>query len=447
MRLNARTLALAAALAGGVATPLTFAPPAYAQDQPPLTAAQRADLRRLRNAVIEVENRAGRLQAHIAEWRGLGTQVGDNRVNNFNADAQALADAFTLGSELAANLPGSDETVADLVDRLNAGLATYQASITTATELLAGANEAMEAAGGREAIQRDVQRVDDISAEYTNFGGIMQGSPQRAYELIQQFGAIVEEIQRVETQYAEFLGQDNADTAPLQSKIAQARRRLRRAQEDAQEAVSGARNTAESHLDNARDTLATALENRDPAPFSAAGSVTYDLDTAKHYLQLARAIHAADAQPLVDRYLALDAQAKEAHQSLVAEILAANRPPADAYQGNDADTLKQGARDAWLEAHPDDTIVRVVLPVADWRREAEWTWWRGDWYFTDVSKLQAGVLIEAQSPTGDPEVHYYPVNITQDHEDENALSYSPWTKEAPEDLYLYHRILPQNMDE
>lgn len=446
MRLYPRALALAAALAAGVA-PLAIAPVAHAQEQTQLTGAQRADLRRLRNVVIEVENRAGRLQAHIAEWRGLGTQVGDNRVNNFNNDAQALADAFTLGSELAANLPAANEDVADLVVRLNAGLATYQSSITTATELLAGANDAMEAAGGREAIERNIQRADDISAEYLNFGGIMQGTPKRAYELIQQFGAIVEELQRIETQYADFLAQENADTAPLRNQIDQARNRLRRAQAEAHEAVAGARNTAESHLDNARDALATALDNRDPAPFSANGSVTFDLDTAKHYLQLARAIHAADAQPLVDRYLALDAQAKEAGQTLEAEILAANRPPADAYQGNDADTLKAGARDAWLEAHPDDTIVRVVLPVADWQRETKWTWWRDAWYFTDASRLQAGVLIQAQSPAGDPEVHYYPVNITQDHEEENQLSYSPWVKEAPEDLYLYHRILPENMGE
>lgn len=446
MRRFPRALALAAALAAGVA-PLALAPPAVAQDQTQLTARQRADLRRLRNIVIEVENRAGRLEAHLAEWRGLGTQVGDNRVNNFNADAQALADAYILGSEIAPNLPGDNEDVADLVDRLNAGAVIYQESIAAATALLAGANEAMEAAGGREAIAADIQRADDISAEYMSFSAIMQGSPERAYELIQQFPPIVEEIQRIETQYADFLAQDNADTAPLRSKIDQARSRLRGAQEAAHETVAATRQTAESHLDSARDALATAIENRDPAPFSATGSITADLDTAKHYLQLARAIHADDAQPLVDRYLQLAEEAKQAGQSLEAEILAANRPPADAYAGNDADRLKQGALDAWMEEHPDDTLVGVVIPTPEWTREAKWTWWRDAWYFSDTSRLQAGVLIEAQSPAGDPEVHYYPINITQDHEDENALSYSPWTKQAPEDVYLYHRILPQNMGE
>jgi len=441
-----RALMIAAAFATGAA-PLAVAPPATAQDQPQLTAQQRADFRRLRNAVIEVENRAGRLEAHIAQWRGLGTQVGDSRVNNFNADAQALADAFVLGRDLAADLPGDHAEVAELVERLNAGLHTYQTAIATATEILADADAAMEAAGGREAITADVQRVDDITAQYMSFGAIMQGSPERAYELIEQFGPVVEEIRRIESQYADFLAQDNADTAPLRDKLAQAQRRLRGAQADAQEAVAATRDTAESHLDNAQAALDAALENRDPASLSARGSVTFDLDTAKHYLRLARAIHAEDAQPLVERYLALAALAEEVGQALEAEALAANRPPADAYQGNDADTLRQGARDAWLAEHPDDTIVRVVLPVADWRREAEWTWWRDAWYFTDVSKLQAGVLIEAQSPAGDPEVHYYPVNITQDHEDDNALSYSPWTKQPPEEVHLYHRILPENVGE
>lgn len=446
MRLAPRALALAAVLAAGAA-PLAVAPAAYAQDQPQLTAQQRGDFRRLRNAVIEVENRAGRLEAHLAEWRRLGTQVGNDRVNRFNADAQALADAFVLGRDLAATLPGDHTDVADLVDRLNAGLATYQSAITTAQEILAGADDAMEAAGGREAIAADVQRVDDISAQYMSFDAIMQSDPQRAYELIQQFGPIVEEIQRIEQQYADFLAQDNADTAPLRNQIAQARRRLLAAQEDGQEQVATMRQIAESHLDNARDTLATAVENRDPAPFHARGAITYDLDTAKHYLQLARAIHAADAQPLVDRYLALAAQAQEAGQALEAEILNANRPPADAYQGNDADTLKQRAHDAWLEANPDDTIVRVVLPVADWSRETKWTWWRDAWHFSDTSSLQAGVLIQAQGPAGNPEVHYYPVDITQDHENENTLSFSPWTKQPPQDLYIYNRILPENMGE
>ncbi|MEM7808492.1 MAG: hypothetical protein AAF561_10300, partial [Planctomycetota bacterium] len=80
-----------------------------------------------------------------------------------------------------------------------------------------------------------------------------------------------------------------------------------------------------------------------------------------------------------------------------------------------------------------------------WKRETKWTWFNDAFYFTDRSDLQAAVVFKAKSETGEPELHWYPVDITKDHQNGDALKFSPWVKEPLDQLTVHRRLLPDKL--
>lgn len=66
-------------------------------------------------------------------------------------------------------------------------------------------------------------------------------------------------------------------------------------------------------------------------------------------------------------------------------------------------------------------------------------------YFTDHSDMQAAVMIDAKAPDGTRELHDSPVNISKNHENNDALSFSPWEKKPADELDVSRRILPDKL--
>ncbi len=423
---------------------VSFAFPAVAAGQS-LTPKQRGDLRKLRNLVIEVENQAGRMKYQINEWKGLGTQVGDKRVNEFNAAANAFADAYKQAQPIAGTLPAGNEEVDALLEKLNASLATYNQAIADAQAMLEGADKALEDVGGREQIQKDIERISAIGDQFSYFPALLQQEPADAVALLGDYRPALQEIAQFEQKYAEFLEQNNADTAPVRRQLESAKRNLDKVASSAKEQAEQVRASAAYNLDFAERLIDEAVAERRPLFFRENGGVPQHLEASKNYILLARAIDAQSAEPLTERYAALKQKADEAGRTLQADIIAGNKVPEDRYGGADHDELVAGAQAAWLEEHPGDEVVKVTIPTAEWDRETKWTWWRDAFYFSDVSSMQAAVIIKGQSETGESELHCYPVNIRKDHEKGDAVTFSPWEKQPIETLGVQFRILPENL--
>ena len=411
-----------------------------------LTPQQRADLRKLRNLTIEVENQAGRMKYYIEEWKGLGSQVGDKRVADFNTAASAFAAAYQQAQPVAGQLPAGNAEVDELVNKLNASLETYNKAIADAQAMLENANKAVEDVGGREQIQKDITRIDEIASQFSYFPNLIEQYPGEAVALLAEYRPALQEIAQFEEKYADFLQQNNADTAPIRRELDDAKQTMAKVASSAKEGVEQMHSNAAYNLDFAEKLIDEGVAERKPLYFRDDGGVPQHLENAENFIRLARAVDADSAAPLVERYAALKQKADAAGKSLQAEIIAGNKPPADAYSGSDHDELAAGARAAWAEAHPDDEIVKVVIPTADWDRETKWTWWRDAFYFTDVSSLQASVIIKAKSETGEPELHYWPVNIRKDHEKGDAVTYSPWEKEPLDRMPIHFRMLADKLN-
>ena len=409
-----------------------------------LTPAQRADLRKMRNIVIEAENQISRMEMAIAEWKRLGSQVGDKRVADFNGYNNAFADAYRQGADVASRLPAGDPTVDDLVNRLNAALPKYNKLTAEAKAILEGAQQAVEDMGGREQIQEDIDRIDAIAYQFAPFDALMLQFPAEALELLGTYQPVVKEIASFEEKYADFLKMNNSDTAPVARKLDAAKRRLQEVATIAKNRVGEVRDGAEYDLKTAEEMIETAVNERRPLYFKPDGGVSQHLGSARDRLRLVRAVDADLAAPLVERYEAINAKASQAAASLKSEIIQSNRIPADQYRGSDADELKEGAKQAWLEANPDDEIVQIALVSSDWNRETKWTWWRDAFYFTDRSDMQAAVIVKGEGEDGSPELHRHSVNIRKNHAENDRLTYSPWEKQPAAEMPVESRILPEN---
>lgn len=409
-----------------------------------LTPPQRANLRTARNATIDAKSHVDRLEYFSAQIKAQGSQTSTKIIQDFNASVKQVEESFLKAKEAAAALPQDNEDVKAILTEMGDVARRYQAAVKQANDTMNAANQAVADAGGVEAIQKDVERLSEIAGQFSQYVALLPNSPEEALVILQDFRPAVQEVQGFETKYAEFLKQQNADTAAIQQKLADAKRMLQRVVTASQENLQPLLDSASRNLDTTEEMIQTGVEERRPMYFAENGGVKQHLDNAKHSIKLAHAISAEAATAAGQRYDQVEQQAKAAGQTLKADIIAANKGPTKGYVGSDTDDLKQQAAAAWREANPSDEVVDVVITTPQWNRETKWTWWRDAFYYTDRSTLQASVIIKGKGEDGSDELHFFPVDITKDHENNDALKFSPWTKESLEEMPVRWRMLPEN---
>lgn len=89
--------------------------------------------------------------------------------------------------------------------------------------------------------------------------------------------------------------------------------------------------------------------------------------------------------------------------------------PEDNYQGGDRDKLEAMIRKAWAKAHPQDKIMGVHFPNANWKTEKKKRWNDAinSWQYTDTSILLANVVVK----TDDKVATIFPAYINKDNQD------------------------------
>jgi hypothetical protein len=419
---------LALALAGPV-------PSAHAQ----------ANVSKVRNLLIDVDSHLTRMELAVKEWERLGSQISQSRWDKFQASVDQAASSYNKAQELLNSMPQDDANVLKMYEQMEPMRVKFGKLQERARSLINDGAAAVEAVGGFEAIQKDVDRVGDIAYQYINFASMMEGGSEEAVEMIKEYNPAVAEVKRLEEKYAEFLERDNADTAPIRNKLATAKKRLAAVMTDGRALLPKVAADAERDLKTADEQITLALEKRSPAFFRDTGSIAQATRQAKTRISIVNAFDTDVSAPLIEKYKATTARATAAGETLKAEIIASNRPKKDAYSGSDLEVLKAGAKAAFLKDNKGREVVRVVMPSSTWDRTTKWTWWRDAFYFTDRSKQQAGIYYKATAEDGSPEVHYLPVNITKDHTKDDAISYSPWILESTKEIDVAWRYLPEHV--
>ena len=410
------------------------------------SAQPRANVSRLRNLVIEVENQVTRMEYNLQTIKQKGSQTSDFTIGKFNEAVAAFDKAWAAAGEEVAKLPGDDEQVKKLIDRLNESLPKYKKAIDEATATLNNAKAAVEDVGGWDQIRADIERLDAIAYRYSDFPQLPSYDPEQTLELVKMYPQVVTEIKTFEEKYATFLQTDNADTAAIKRELADAKKKVGQVLPTVREEYPTILKRAADRLDEAEKLMAEGEEERNPAYFSPDGGVAQQMDQAKLELQVATAIEPSQAQAHVDRYKQLTLRSAAARETFKKEIIAANKGYGDKYRGGDRQALEDGARKAFSSDNPDDKILEVRIPSSDWKRTTKWEWWKDAFYFYDKSFLQAIVFFEAQNEAGEREIQMLPVKMSKDHTEGDSLFFSAWVKQPLDKMDLDLRMLPENFE-
>ncbi len=408
--------------------------------------AQSRDVGRLRNYVIDLESHAGRLEGYAKEFEQTGSRTSDFMIGKFNESVAAFDATWKKAGDFLPTLQGDADAINKLVNRMNEALALRTASIEKAMAALTAADEAMKAAGGIEKIQADMERLDSLGYQYSQFRRELTDVPAEALRLLQQYPQVVAEYGRMEKDYAAFLQQNNADTAALKREMAEVKQRLDDVVPAAREKLGAVFLRAEQEVEEMEAAIAEGERERNPHYFLKNGSVENETEDAKLHLQLLTAIHAETASDLVQRYGQGQKKAEGLKAELKSEIIAANLGYGNGYRGPEREAMVAGARRLFEREHPGETIVDIRVPDVKWDRSTRWYHSVDEWRLIDQSSHQAIVVYEGAAEDGSPEYHMLPIDVTKDHVKGDELRFSPWPRRPVEAMELRMRMLPENFE-
>ncbi|MFO0811662.1 MAG: hypothetical protein U0796_00480 [Gemmatales bacterium] len=191
-------------------------------------------------------------------------------------------------------------------------------------------------------------------------------------------------------------------------------------------------------LDSARRLAKLAVENQAPAFFKADNSLAKHLVRAKECLLAFEAVEPQSPQltTLREEIATTEKEMARIASTMQAAILKGNEPPADSYQQSDRAVILEQVKALWEKQKNAPAPLAMGINSHGWRRDIYWQRVGSTWHLSDLSKLQAFVIVPLDGTRA--AVHY--VNITRDHLAQDRLAVS-WLQEPGSEVALVNQVL------
>jgi hypothetical protein len=182
------------------------------------------------------------------------------------------------------------------------------------------------------------------------------------------------------------------------------------------------------------------LRDGNPNYFNEGSGIYQFLKEAERLIAFAAFKGEADADYRGARQALEEAKASIASRSATFSeaSAAAYRLPAERYTGADKAKLAAMVRAAWREKYPQDQILALRFPRAEWKRDRELKRNATGWYRTDVSSLVAYVVVRKSATVAT----VYPAYLNKNHMQGDALSVGADTKGSG---YVHEEMLIKNL--
>jgi len=129
------------------------------------------------------------------------------------------------------------------------------------------------------------------------------------------------------------------------------------------------------------------------------GGIKQELDKIKNEVEVmkARPEPLANISQIENDYKKTDTQIKEMAQQLKEEIIASVEAPQDVYNGGDKGELKGMIEKEWKRIYPNDKIMDIRFPSAQWDKKEGWQWDSGysRWEYYDKAVMPARVIVQS----------------------------------------------------
>lgn len=181
------------------------------------------------------------------------------------------------------------------------------------------------------------------------------------------------------------------------------------------------------------------LKDRNPNYFNGSSGIDQLFAEADRLVTFAAFKGEGDADHLAAKQALADARAKAGRcaASFSEAAAAAYRLPPEAYRGADKAKLAAMVRATWKEKYPQDQVLALRFPRAEWKRDRELKRNATDWYRTDVSSLVVYVVVKQSATLAT----VYPAYVNKNHMQGDALTIGADTKGSGyvhEELLLKH---------
>ncbi len=170
------------------------------------------------------------------------------------------------------------------------------------------------------------------------------------------------------------------------------------------------------HMGEANQYAEQAVNEKKPLFFT--GGIPQRMDWVDDKFALYEVLDTENAPALGKEIEQFKASLKQRQKALSDLIIEQNRLAPDRYTGADKKTLIKKASDRWLDYEPKAKILKVVMPIEQWKRSPKWTYSNGTWYFSDTSKIQAHVIVQHDKKLA----VIRPVNLWIDHTSQDKLT-------------------------
>ena len=182
------------------------------------------------------------------------------------------------------------------------------------------------------------------------------------------------------------------------------------------EAGQNPKKTIPIHLKYALAMAEQAVKDKNPNMFGKSTGITQAMDAAARELETLTKKKGADnaaVTSLTAQYNQTSEVIAKHEASFNEDRLASTKAPENNYKGEDKAKLESMIREAWKQAYPDDEVLGVHFPNADWKRESnrKWSDAENQWYVVDTSILMVKFVVKKDGNTAS----IFPAYINRDN--------------------------------
>lgn len=291
-----------------------------------------------------------------------------------------------------AQLPAAHQRVAFVAKQVKAQRATL-AAIEKKLSALDRSAKAAADLGNSPRFATDVKQLKAFARSVSR-GGFFRSSPKRALALAEELPAIDAFRAALDRRYGALLQQKTSAAGVLRGELMQFDHSRKQLDEKVAAFLASVPADIERALKTARELGDRSAAERKPGLIRV--GVAQQLERARDFVKQLRrwSKNPGRADRIAASVSAVEKRIDQQRASLAKEILAANRPVPDRYQGSDKKRILTQVRGAWLGKYPGDKILALAIPTRDWVRDTRWRWENDSLVKRDHSDLQVAILVQ-----------------------------------------------------
>lgn len=280
----------------------------------------------------------------------------------------------------------------------------------------------------------DVEMLNSFIGRY---GNLQVQQPDVLVEVIQDDGNVLAEVQRIAKTYLPLVEQRTEVGAKLENRFNYFMQKRTAYVKEAQAYKEQLPGLIDADIAEAVSLAEQGVNEQKPMFFGPNSGIEQRLGWAEPKVAVLVAFDPEAGEPYQAKLAETRQQIDKMAESLSQQIIDANMPPNNNFQGEDRDAAIEIAIDGWKKQQPDAEVIEAYIPSKAWERETKWEWFAGAFHKVDRSTLQVQLLVKHDDELG----IIRPLNVRKNHLKGDTLIAVPlWSFEDKVQPHSYLKL-------